>query len=626
MSNLLATGSSALIAFQRALSTVSHNVANVNTEGYSRQRTEFAARDATFYGHGFQGTGVQIVDIKRMADSLATARLLDSGGELSRLQQMSVLSSRMDSLFSEKATGITAPWSGFFDSVSALSSNASSSADRQSMLAQANALVTRFNQIDKHLDGLNDEVNNGLVAGTSEVNRLAAEIAQLNGKIGGNVNASADLLDRRDQLISQLVSYTGGNAATQDGGQVNVFTAGGQPLVVGATASKLVTLADPYRPERLQVALETNGIRTSLDNRAMGGQMGGLMEFRSTVLDPAVAELGRIAVSLAETFNQGHAAGMDLYGQMGGDFFNLTPPRITSHSGNGGNAVLQTSLGDLSALNAQNVLLRFDGSAWSATHPQTGAAIPLTGTGTAADPLVVNGVEVVLASGTPAANDRFLLQPTAGAAGTLSLAITDPSRIAAATPIKGSVDLTNLGSGKLSGLKVTDASNANLLTPVDIEFIDATQYTVGGTGPFTYTAGQTISYNGWSLALDGAPRAGDTFTVSANGANSSDNGNAKLLANLDDARALNGGTLTLNGAVAGLTTSVGSAARQADYSAEAQQVIHDQAQAARDSISGVNLDEEAADLMRLQQAYQAAAQIISTADSLFQSLLNAVRR
>jgi flagellar hook-associated protein 1 len=422
------------------------------------------------------------------------------------------------------------------------------------------------------------------------------------------------------------VGYTGGNAVTQDGGQVNVFTAGGQPLVVGATASKLVTVADPYRPERLQVALDTNGIRTNLDKRAMGGQMGGLMEFRDTVLDPAVAELGRIAVSLAETFNQGHAAGMDLYGQMGGDFFNLTPPRITSHSGNAGSAVLQTSLGDLSALNGQNVLLRFDGAAWSATHPQTGAAIPLSGTGTAADPLVVNGVEVVLASGTPAANDRFLLQPTAGAAGTISLAITDPSRIAAATPIKGSADLANLGSGKLSGLKVTDAGNANLLAPVDIEFIDATQYTVDGTGPFTYTPGQTISYNGWSLALDGAPKAGDSFTVSANGANSSDNGNVKLLANLDDARALNGGTLTLNGAIAGLTTSVGSAARQADYAAEAQQVIHDQAQAARDSISGVNLDEEAADLMRLQQAYQAAAQIISTADSLFQSLLNAVRR
>ena len=626
MSNLLATGSSALIAFQRALSTVGHNVANINTPGYSRQRVEFEARDATYFGYGYQGNGVQIVDVRRMADSLATSRLLDSGGELARLQQLSTLSSRLDQLFSEKATGISAPWSSFFDSVNALSSNAAGSADRESVLAQANALVTRFRQIDQHLDGLDIEVNAGLTAATDEVNRLAKEIAQLNGQIGGSSSPSGDLLDRRDQLISELVAFTGGNAATQDGGLVNVFSAGGQPLVVGAAASTLVTVPDPYRPERLQVALETNGQRVTLDKRALGGQIGGLVEFRTTVLDPAMAELGRIATSLAQTFNEGHRAGMDQYGQMGADFFTLPAPRLSSNANNTGNASLTTSVGSVAGLNAQNVLLRFDGAAWVATHPDTGASIPMTGTGTAADPLVVNGIEVVLASGTPAANDRFLLQPTAGAAGNLGVAITDPGRIAAATPVKATTDLANTGSGKLSGLKVTDAANAGLLAPADIEFIDATQYTINGTGPFAYTPGQTIAYNGWSVVLDGAPAAGDTFSVGPTGANSSDNGNAKLLSNLDDARVLNGGTLTLNGAIGGLTTQVGSAARQADYSAQAQQVIHDQAQAARDAVSGVNLDEEAADLMRLQQAYQAASQIIATADTLFQSLLAATRR
>ena len=626
MSNLLATGSSALIAFQRALSTVGHNVANINTPGYSRQRVEFEARDATYFGYGYQGNGVQIVDVRRMADSLATSRLLDSGGELARLQQLSTLSSRLDQLFSEKATGISAPWSSFFDSVNALSSNAAGSADRESVLAQANALVTRFRQIDQHLDGLDIEVNAGLTAATDEVNRLAKEIAQLNGQIGGSSSPSGDLLDRRDQLISELVAFTGGNAATQDGGLVNVFSAGGQPLVVGAAASTLVTVPDPYRPERLQVALETNGQRVTLDKRALGGQIGGLVEFRTTVLDPAMAELGRIATSLAQTFNEGHRAGMDQYGQMGADFFTLPAPRLSSNANNTGNASLTTSVGNVAGLNAQNVLLRFDGAAWVATHPDTGASIPMTGTGTAADPLVVNGIEVVLASGTPAANDRFLLQPTAGAAGNLGVAITDPGRIAAATPVKATTDLANTGSGKLSGLKVTDAANAALLAPADIEFIDATQYTINGTGPFAYTPGQTIAYNGWSVVLDGAPAAGDTFSVGPTGANSSDNGNAKLLSNLDDARVLNGGTLTLNGAIGGLTTQVGSAARQADYSAQAQQVIHDQAQAARDAVSGVNLDEEAADLMRLQQAYQAASQIIATADTLFQSLLAATRR
>ena len=622
MSNLMATGSSALLAFQRALNTVSHNVANINTPGYSRQRAEMQAREGAY---GQEGSGVRVVDIRRMADSLATARLLDSSGELSRLQQMTVLTGRMDSLFSDKATGITAPWSGFFDSVSALSSSAASAADRENLLSQAGALVSRFNQIDKHLDGLDNEINSGLTAGVAEVNRLSAEIAQLNGRIGGGGNVSGDLLDRRDQLISELVGFTGGNAMAQDAGQINVFTSGGQPLVVGTAASRLVTTTDPYRPDRLQVALETSFQRTDLGKGVLGGQMGALLEFRSNVLDPALGELGRIAVSLARTFNEGHTAGMDLYGQLGGEFFDLPAPTVAPHSGNGGTALLTAQVADTDALRAQDVVLRFDGANWTAANAGNGAPVAMTGTGTAADPLLVNGVSLVVA-GAAAAGDRFQLLPTAGAAGTISLAITDPGRIAAATAVKGSSDLGNLGTGKLSGTRVLDAGDPDLLAPVAIEFIDANQYTIDGTGPFAYTPGQAIVHNGWSVMLDGVPVAGDSFGVGPTGANSSNNGNAALLANLDDARVLNAGTLTLNGAIGGLITSVGSSARQADYAAEAQLVIHDQALAARDSISGVNLDEEAADLMRLQQAYQAASQIIATADSLFQSLLGAVRR
>lgn len=625
MSNLLATGSSALLAFQRALNTVSHNVANINTPGYSRQRAEMQARDGAFNGYGYEGNGVQVTDIRRMADSLATARLLDSGGELSRLQQMTVLSGRVDALFSDPATGIAARWSGFFDSVSALSSSAASPADRENMLAQANSLVARFRQMDQHLDRMDVELNAGLTASVAEVNRLTREIAQLNARVGGNGSASGDLLDRRDQLISELVGHTGGSAVAQDSGLMNVFTAGGQPLVVGTVASTLVTSADPYRPDRLQIALETGFHRTEMGKGALGGQIGGMLEFRGAVLDPALAELGRIAVSLAQAFNSSHAAGMDQHGQLGGAFFNLPAPTVAANAANSGSASLTAQVTNPGALKPQDVLLRFDGSNWNATLASNGATVPTTGTGSAADPLLVNGVAVVVV-GAASAGDRFQLMPTAGAAGAISVAITDPGRIAAATAVKGSSDLGNLGTGRLSGMRVTDSSAPTLLDPVAIEFIDANQYTLDGTGPFAYTPGQAIDHNGWRVVLDGAPVAGDRFAVGATGANSSDNGNVALLANLDDARLLNGGTLTLNGAIGGLTTSVGSAARQADYAADAQRVIHDQALAARDSISGVNLDEEAAELMRLQQAYQAASQIIATADTLFQSLLNAVRR
>jgi flagellar hook-associated protein 1 FlgK len=622
--SVLSTGTGALIAFQRALGTVSHNVANVNTEGYSRQRVEFATRTPTDYGYGYVGNGVKIADIQRIADQLATSRLLDSGGELARLQQLSGLSNRVDALFSDTATNVSGLWSNFFDSVSALSSNAAGTAEREDMLAQANSLATRFRQLDGQLRTLDAEVNNGLLAGTQEINRLAAEIARINGTIGSN--ASSDLLDRRDQLVSELVGYTGGTAVSQDGGMLNVFTAGGQPLVVGNQASTLTTIADPYRPERLQLALVSQGTTVALDQRTLGGRMGGLVEFRATVLDPARAELGRIAVTMADAFNTGHAAGMDLYGDMGGDFFSLPAPRVAAHAGNAGNASLQATLADAGAVTGQDLVLRFDGSAWTATRADTGEAVPLTGTGTAADPLVAGGIALVVSTAPPpAAGDRFLLQPTSGAAAGLGVAISDSSRIAAATPVSASADLDNTGTGALGTMKVVDATDAALLDDAVIEFIDAGQFTIDGAGPYAFTPGQTISANGWSVTLDGAPAAGDQFRTGRTSARSGNNGNAALLSNLDDARVHNGGTISLNGALGGLTTKVGSAARQAQYSADAQQAIHDDAQAARDSISGVNLDEEAANMLRLQQAYQAAAQIISTADTMFQSILNAVR-
>ncbi|MBO1746224.1 flagellar hook-associated protein FlgK [Stenotrophomonas indicatrix] len=626
MSSVLSTGTSALLAFQRALATTSHNVANLNTPGYSRQKVDFATATPQNYGYGDVGNGTRIVDIRRAADQLAISRLLDSGGELARLKQLSGMADRVNALFSDAATNVAGVWSNFFDTVSGLSSNAAGTADRQNMLDGAKALANRFSQLNTHLNNLNGEVNNGLMAGATEVNRLASEIAQINGAIGTNIaNAAPDLLDRRDQLISQLVGYTGGTAVIQDGGIMNVYTAGGQALVVGTTASKVTTVADPYQPERLQLALQTQGGTITLDPKAVGGQIGGLLEFRDTVLTPAQAELGKLAVGLAETFNSTHRQGVDLYGQMGGDFFNIGTPRVTGNAGNTGTGTITASYGDLGKLEAQNIVLKFDGSNWAASRADTGASVPLTGTGTAADPLIINGVKLVV-GGTPAANDRFLLQPTAGVAGSLEMAITDPSRIAAAAAIKGAAALANTGTGKLSGVTVTDAANANLRNPAAIVFTSATTYTIDGGPPQTYTPGQTISANGWSFVLDGVPKNGDTFNITPTPAGSSDNSNATKLSKVESAKAFNAGTVTLGGALGGLTTQVGAAARSAEYSLGAQQVIADQAQAARDEVSGVNLDEEAADMLRLQQAYQAASQLISTADSMFQTILGAVRR
>ena len=626
MSSVLSTGTSALLAFQRALATTSHNVANIKTPGYSRQKVDFATANPQNYGYGDVGNGTRITDVRRVADQLAISRLLDGSGELARLKQLSTMADRVDAMFSDASTNVAGVWSNFFDSVSGLSSNASGSADRQNVLDSGKTLANRFQQLNTQLNNLNSEVNNGLIAGATEINRLAQEIAQLNGSIGSNAaTAAPDLLDRRDQLIANLVGYTGGNAVMQDGGIMNVYTAGGQALVVGTTASKVTTVTDPYQPERLQLALESQGQKITINGKTLGGQIGGLLEFRDTVLTPAQAELGKLAIGMASSFNDVHRQGADLYGNMGGDFFTIGNPRITANSSNTGTASMSASFGDLSKLDGQNIVMKFDGTQWQATRADTGAAIPMTGTGTPTDPLVLNGVSLVM-SGTPAKDDRFLLQPTAGVAGSMEVAITDTSRIAAAAPIKGSAAMANTGTGKLTGVKVTDAGNPALRNPAAIVFTSATEYTIDGVGPNTYTAGQTITANGWSFVLDGAPKQGDTFNIGPTPAGSSDNSNALLLAKVEQAKTFNDGTITLSGALGGLTTQVGAAARSAEYSLMAQQVITDQAQAARDSISGVNLDEEASDMLRLQQAYQAASQLISTADTMFQTILGAVSR
>ncbi len=388
----------------------------------------------------------------------------------------------------------------------------------------------------------------------------------------------------------------------------------------------LGTVADPYNADRLQLSLQTsNGGSVPLSASTVSGEVGGLLEFRSRVLDPARAELGRLATTFAEAFNATQRAGVDYKGAPGADFFSIPSPRIDRHSGNTGTATFDASIGDVGALKGHDLTLRFEGGNWAATRADTGEAVAITGSGTAADPLKVGGVELVM-GGTPANGDRFSLRPSSGAAGGLKVELTDPSGIAAAAPLEVSADSSNVGSAKAGSSKITDAAAFAGFAGASIEFIDAGQYTIDGAGPHAYSAGTPIAGNGWSLKLDGTPAAGDQFTLARTPPRSSDNANALGLAATDKQDLLNGGTLSLTNGLSQLTGKTGGEARHAALNLEAQAAIHGQVIAERESVSGVNLDEEATDLLRYQQAYQAAAQVIATADSMFQSLLSAVRR
>ena len=251
----------------------------------------------------------------------------------------------------------------------------------------------------------------------------------------------------------------------------------------------------------------------------------------------------------------------------------------------------------------------------------------MTGSGTAADPFKVAGVSLVV-GGTPAVGDRYSLRPTADAAGSLRVALTDPALIAAASPLQARTDTGNLGDARAGSTQVTDAAAFASFAGATVEFIDDGQYTINGAGPYPYAAGSPIADAGagWSMALTGTPVAGDRFTLARTPPRSGDNGNALVLGGFDQHGILDGGTQSLTAGLSQLTARAGTDARHASLGLEAQTAIHGQISAERESVSGVNLDEEAADMMRFQQAYQAAAQVISTADTMFQTLLSAVRR
>lgn len=628
--SILATGSSALLAFQRALGTISHNVANASTEGYSRQRVELAARPGQAFGYGFVGAGVETTSIVRLADDFNFARVLDSGAELGRLGSLSGLSARIDTLLSDGATGLSRPWSTFFDATQGVAAQPASAAARQDLLASAQALAGRVRSLDAQFKSMDTEVNARLDAGVRDVNGITAEIARLNAEIvrqqgAGGGQPPNDLLDQRERLVGQLSSTLGVATVLQDDGAMNVFTTGGQSLVVGTRAQPLSTVADPFRPERRVLALQSDAGPVALASGAVGGELGGLLEFRAQVLDPAVSQLGRIASTLTFTVNAQHRQGVDLYGDAGGDFFAPIAVDAGPHALNAGTGALSGALADPAAFTGIDAVLTFDGAGWSAVRRDNGQPVALTGTGTAADPLRVGGVALTV-SGAPAAGDRFLLRPASGAAGRMQVAVTDPSRIAAASPLRASAALANDSNAVPGVLTVPDAGVAGVVANHQIVFIDDTTYTVDGGAPQAYDPATGIVGSGWTLSLDGTPVAGDQFSLAPRGPGSSDNGNMRALTALDDARPLEGGQLSLNGALQQLTVSTASVARQAGHALEAQQVVDQQVRSDRDSVSGVNLDEEAANLLRFQQAYQAAAQVISTADTMFQSLLAAVRR
>ncbi len=629
MADVLLTSLSALLSSQRALATTGHNIANVNTPGYSRQRVDLGTRLADFTGSGAVGNGVQVTNVRRSYDVYLAGATRGNQSEFSRLNVFHSLASKIDGLLANESAGLAPSMQAFFSAAQDVANDPSSIPARQAFLSQADGIADRFQSLAGQFQDIESEVSSRMRQEVEDIDGLANSISTINQEIitatGRSNGPPNDLLDARDRLIDELSTKVDVTTTPQEDGALNVFVGNGQSLVVGTQAANLSVQSDPFNPSRLNVMLQNGGSRTDISSAVSGGSLGGTMDFRREVLDPARNEIGRIAVAFAATVNAQQASGMDLNGDLGGQFFSVAEPKVINRSGNAGSGAVAATITDVSALTSADYELSFSGGAYSLSRTDTGESVPMTGSGTAGDPFVADGVSFVT-SGTPSDGDAFLIRPTYDAAASLQNVLGSPQEIAAAGPLRSSADLNNTGSGVISGGMVVDADDPQLLSSSVIEFTSPTTYSINGSGSFPYTADEPINLNGATFQISGTPEAGDTFTIEPNTGGQGDNANMLAMANLQGFGVLDGGSSTLGSTVSQLVAEVGSSTRQAGTNLTAQSVLLEQSLTQQQSVSGVNLDEEAANMLRYQQAYEAAAQMITVADSMFASLLNAVGR
>jgi flagellar hook-associated protein 1 FlgK len=629
MADLLSTAVSALSAYSRGLETTSHNIANVATEGYSRQRVLYGTREAQAYGNGWVGSGVNATSIERVYDQFLGLQYRTTTTALGRQEVFATLAGRVGALFADADAGFGAALQRFVNAIQDVSAAPTSIPARQVLLAEANSLAGELRGQDERLERLAAEVNGRVNAAVSDINGIAASIAEINERI---VSAQArtgqppnDLLDERDRLVDQLSGRIAVTTVAQDDGALNVFIGTGQPLVLGPQAMSLAARPDAYDPASARVGVATAAGFVDVTASLTGGELGGLLDVQRQVVDPARRTLGQLAVGLADAVNSQQRAGMTLSGALGSDLFAVGGVQVLANEMNAGSGSVVVARADPGQLAAADYVFEFGGSGWSLRRADTGAAVAMSGSGTAADPFRADGLEFVV-SGGASAGDRFLVRSTFGAASGAQVLLTDPASFAAALPVRAAAADTNSGSASAANLSVLDPANPALRTTATITFTTATTYSIDGGPDTAFTAGAPIDFNGWRLELGGTPAAGDVFTVSSNATGLGDNRNALAMVDALSGPALDGGTASLADVFGRLVADVGVQTRQAQLSRDALAVVQGDTRAAIDSVSGVNLDEEAANLVRLQQAYQAAAQVVRVADSLFDTLLGAIGR
>jgi flagellar hook-associated protein 1 FlgK len=669
---LLNLGTQALRSNQTALSVTGQNIANVNTEGYSRQRPEFASRENI--------GGVEVYDITRIADQFLNRQIWADTASFNNADIFRTYANELDNLLATDATSLSTAMDKYFGALQTAVDDPTSLPNRELFVAEADALVRRFNDMDANLERQNQSLNGRLESSTAQVNAIARNIAQLNDTLriataaGSEVN---ELLDKRDAQLDQLAQFVNFTTIeTPNTGEISVYIGKGEPLVIGKDANELVPSVDPADPNKVNVSLRIGNSTADITDQIKGGQIGGLLEYRDNILDTTRDQIGIITLAFADSMNKQHQLGADLDGELGGLLFSdINSPaamqnRVLSDGRNVVNVNARVRIEDTTELKASEYKLVFnsessftliresDGKRWESAQLQVPDQLEMS---TGSMKLSVEGFELTMStsSGGPfASGDQFVLRPARTAASDISMVLKDPRDLALASPLRIETEAGNQGTGAATvtatdraGLEsVIDGNSLN--PPIRIEFsqdaggqLTYRVYNVSNpaepkeidlfnpdANPVVtpikakeYVPGQPLdlpSSFGYEVVVKNTPKAGDSFNVNFNKDGVSDNRNALAMSDLQFAKKVD--NASYQDRYGQLIERVGTQTAVAQINAQASKSVLDANLQARSSLSGVNLDEEAAKLIQFQQAYQASAQVIRASQTIFDALIAAV--
>lgn len=661
MAGLLNIGLTGLNAAQAQLLTTGHNITNAGVEGYHRQTVIQSSNTPQFTGVGFFGQGTQVASVTRSYSQYLENQVLTSSARLSEFTAYNDQISQINNLLADSTSGLSPVLEDFFAGVQEMASNPTSVAARQALISSAEAMVSRFQTMDARLSEIREGTEGEIVSTVSQINMYASAIAEMNQRIAqaqvaGPSVAANDLLDQREQLVAELNQLVKVSTVTETDGSMSVFVGSGQGLVVGGTVNQLAAVQDANDPQRHAIAIiSESGVASVLpESLVSGGTLGGLLAFRSESLDVAQNTLGLIAVGIAEAFNAQHNLGVDLDGVLGGDFFSIPDPAlkpaITSAT---------ATIEDFSQLTSSDYLLEWDGAAYT-MKAVGGSAITLTQQldGSYSG----GGINIDIPTPPPAdfPTTGLLIQPTRYAASNIDVAISDPRKIAAGDPVSvapgvytgvvtdriqdvktlsiGGIDANADGTADFSPITLSFAGNTFTASSGTIERYDTATGTWVAGGSYDPASDSTgvrfritngVAPNDYSFEFKavGAWENGESMSFSPTAAGVADNRNAVALGALQTSKQMLAGssgtaTATFQSVYAQMVTQVGNKTREVQVNQTAQESLLTQATDARDALSGVNLDEEAANLVRYQMAYQSAAKVMNVAQTLFNEVLS----